>query len=128
MGIPNGSKVLADYLRAQEGLPRIVNKTPEDQTDPWVRISKLGGTSETEPVDHLIRFMFQVDCFSGKSGLRSEAAQIGIDVRSAIKNMPGLTVDAVTTGSECTNDADASDSAFVPAREYQTQTYNIWMH
>lgn len=128
MGIPNGSKVLAEYLRSVEGMPRIVNKTPADQTDPWVRIAKLGSPSETEPVDHLIRFMFQVDCFSGKSGGRPEAVQLASDVRSAIKNMPGLTVDAVTSGAECTNDADAVDTAFAPAREYQTLTFYIWMH
>lgn len=128
MGIPNGVKILANFLREVEGLPRIVNKTPDDITDPWVRLTMLSAPSETEPVDHLIRFTFQVDVFSGKDGGRPEANDLGIEVREAIKSMPGETEDAVTTGTECIGDADASDSSLTPVREYRTQTYYVWMH
>lgn len=128
MAIPNGEKVLAEYLRDAEGIPRVVNKTPQDQTDPWVRLTMLGSPSETEPVDHLIRFMFQVDVVSGKDGGRPEANDLGIDVRATIKEMPGMTTEAVTTGTECINDASATDASFTPPREYRTQTYYCWMH
>lgn len=128
MGIPNAEKVLADYLRSVEDMPRVVNKTPSEQTDPWVRLTMLGAPSETEPVDHLIRFMFQVDVVSGNDGGRPEANALGIFVREVLKDMPGQTEDAVTTGVECINDSSANDSSFTPPREYRTQTYYIYMH
>lgn len=126
MPIPNGDEVLAEYLREVDDLPRVVNSTPDNLDKPWVRLSQLAAPSETEPVDHLIRFMIQVDCFSGKDGGRSEATDIGIAVRDAIKSMPGQTEGAVTTGTECVGDSDSLDTA-IP-REYRTQTYYIWMH
>jgi len=128
MPIPNGEKILADYLRTVDGLPRIVNKTPDDQTDPWVRLTMINNSNETEPVDHLIRFMFQVDVFSGVSGGRPEANVLGIAVRDAAKSMVGQTEDAVTSRVDCIGDASASDADFTPHREYRTQTYYIWMH
>ncbi len=128
MGIPNGSKVLADYLTVQDDIPRVVNQTPEDQTSPWIRLSLLGAPSQTEPVDHLIRFMFQLDVYSGNAGGRPESTYLGIAVREAIKDMPGQTSPTVTSGSECIGDADSSDSDFTPQREYRTQTYYVWMH
>lgn len=128
MPIPNGSKVLANYLRSVDGTPRVVNKTPEDLTDPWVRLSMLGSPSETEPVDHLIRFMFQVDVFAGQDGGRPEANDLAALVRDAIKAIPGQTEEAVSSGSECINDSDATDSSLSPAREYRTQTWYVWMH
>lgn len=128
MGMPNGVSILADYLRSVDSMPRVVNKTPGSLNDSWIRLTQLGAPSETEPVDHLIRFMIQVDVFPGKDGGRSAANDLGIDVREVIKAMPGKTTGAVTTGTECINDSDATDTALSPPREYRTQTYYIWMH
>lgn len=132
MPIPNGESVLATFLNSKRGdwggLPRIVNKTPDNHNLPWVRLTQLSAPSETEPVDHLIRFMIQVDIYPGKDGGRSEANELGGKIRELLRTMPGNTDDAVTTGVECIGDSSETDDALKPPVEYRSQTYYIWMH
>lgn len=126
--IPNAERVIADYLRSWSGIPRVVNKTPDDQTDAWIKLTQLNAPSETEPVDWLIRFMFQVDVYAGKDGGRPEANSLGAAVRAALKEIPGGTDDAVVTGSSCVGDASVPDTSFTPARERKSLTFYFWMH
>lgn len=124
----NGDKVVADYLREVDGVPRVVVRTPDNQSTAWVRLTRLAAPSETEPIDHLIRFMFQLDCYAGKAGGYPEAQSLASTVRDALKAMPGVHDGAVVTGTQCIGDAYLPDTDFEPDRERFSLTFYVWMH
>lgn len=139
MSLPNAEKLIADYLRELDAVPRVVNKTPQDQSTGWVRLTKLSAPSQTEPLDWLIRYMIQLDCYAGagtpeepdalgNTGGRPEATELASVVRAAMKEMPGNLTGAVCTGTQCIGDASNPDEVFAEDRERVILTFYAWIH
>ncbi len=126
--IPNGEKIVADYLRTIAGVPRVVNKTPRDQGTAWVHLTQLNAPSETS-ADYLIRFLFQLDCYAGDSGGRPEASALAIVVRAALEQMPDAALDgAVVSKTRNIGHASNPDEVFDPDRERIILSQYVWMH
>jgi hypothetical protein len=109
-------------------VPRVVNKTPKDQNIGWVRLTQLNAPSETEPIDWLIRYLIQLDCYAGADGGRPEATALASAVRAAMKAMPGNLAGAVCTGTQCIGDASNPDEVFAEDRERVMLTFYAWIH
>lgn len=125
----NGVRLISDYLREADGIPRVVVRTPNDSdTEGWVRITQLNAPSETEPIDHLFRFMVQLDCYASKSGGYPEAHAIAAAARDALKAMPGTYERGVVTGVQCVGHAYIPDTDFEPDRERFVLTFYVWIH
>lgn len=132
--IPDGEAVLSDYLRdSLDDIP-VVDETPDDRRDPWVRITQLDAPEDpVTGVDHLVEFWFQVECCSGTEGEPQEthgrATDLARDVRAALEEIARAEHDgAVVTAKEVTGDARLPDEDFEPAMPRRVLTVSVWMH
>lgn len=127
--IPDGEKVVADYLREHPDLDvRVVSKTPEDTAQPWIRITQLDGPSKLHP-EHLVPFWLQYDCYAGATGGKPEASLIARQARAALAVINKANhAGAVVTGAEITGDARIPDTEFEPARERRVLTATVYAH
>lgn len=124
----NVPKAVADYLRGVPGVPRVVHKTPENQSTAWVRLVQLDARSASQPIDHLIRYLLQLDCYAGEEGGYPEARDLSNTVRTALKAMPGTHGDVVVTGAECVGHRFIPDPDFTPDRDRFALTFYLWAH
>lgn len=134
--IPDGEKIVSDYLRDDERVSeivdrRIVGKTPEDTDAPWVRLTQIDAPSTGSP-HHLIEFYFQLDCYAGKEGGQPEAKALGAAVFDALAALDGANHqadDAVVTA--CRPNLGLrrpDDDVGTPARERVISTAFVTMH
>lgn len=134
--IPNGEKVIADYLREHDDVAaivgrRVVSKTPENTDSPWVRYTQIDAPSTGSP-HHLIEFYFQFDCYAGKDGGQPEASLLARTVCTALAEIDGEDYQAdgaVVKGVRPNAGLRNPDSdPFTPARERFVSTALVWMH
>ena len=130
--VPDIEKVIAYYLRNHDGVTgtgaRVVGKTPEDLSKPWVRVIRLDG-QQNDPADHVTGFLVQLDCYAGKGGGQPEANLIGRTVRAALRDMPGGShTGAVVTATRVVGDARIPDPDISPTRERVVLTVEVVAH
>ena len=126
-----GEKLVSDYLRARDELEdldcRVVGKTPEDQSTPWVRVIQINA-GQTGMFDHLVPFTFQFDCYAGEDGGQPQANLLRRTVRAVLPEMVGSHQEGVVTGTEVVGDLRLPDTDLKPARERFVLTVNVWAH
>lgn len=133
--IPDGEKIVGAFLRARAEVAaldaRVVGKTPEDTSDPWVRLTEL----DAKPIgghrsDYAQEFYFQLDCYAGKSGGQPEARLVGRTVRALMMHelRAASHSGAVVTGADLRSSRRDPDDDFEPARERMILTFLVWMH
>lgn len=135
--IPDIEAVVGPYLRADTDVTalvdasRILGQAPGTTDDAWVRITQLDARNQTEPVDHLILFMVQLDCYASKTGLdgsqQKEATLIARTVRASLKAAAGTHDDTVITGVSVSQSRQP-DTDFEPARQRVILTAQVWAH
>lgn len=128
--IPDGEAVLTAYLKGQTG-ERVVGKTPNDRSTPWVRITQLDAPSEPNSrADHLIPFLFQCDCYAGSEPAtgHAEASALARSVRAALVDMAGKHGDTTVTGTRIISMPRVPDTSIEPARERFVLTTRVYMH
>jgi hypothetical protein len=128
--IPNGEAVVTAYLKEKTG-ERIVGKAPSDRSTPWVRVTLINAPSDAKsPVDHLIAFLIQFDCYAGKEeeGAQAEASALVRSVRAALDEMAGVRSGVTVTGVRFVSMPRVPDTLIEPARERYILTANIFMH
>lgn len=128
--IPDCESIVSAYLQEQTG-KRIVGTTPSDHALPWVRVTLLGAPNEANsPVEHLIAFMLQLDCYAGSepAEAQAEANDLARSVRAALADMKGSHGGAVVSGVRFSGMIRLPDTAMEPARERYILTAHVWMH
>lgn len=131
---PYAEKIVSDYLRAVDDLEalgcRVVGKTPDSTSEPWIRVTQLddraiGGIR----ADTHHEFYFQFDCYAGKDGGQPEANLLGRTTRAALVDAPnhnhtGASISGVDIRSHARiPDLDVAE----PARERMILTATIYM-
>lgn len=128
MPIPDGERIVSDYLRSTLGA-RVVGQPPSNTATPWLKVVQLDARQAPyDPVDHLVEFYFQVDCYAGKDGGQPEAKALGDDVRDALVGLRGVQNGAVVTAARIAGHARIPDATFEPARERMIVSARVWIH
>lgn len=101
---------------------RVSTVHPRDTNDPWIKVQVLGASDVTgaeRPIDRLVEYMVQVDCYAGDRDSSTVAQSLAAQVRAALVAMDGATLDgAVFSRVRITQGpARIADVAFQPARE-----------
>lgn len=137
--IPPGTKIVADYLRADPDVEeiigrRVVAKTPDDVSAPWVKITQLDAPKRTRTA-HLIEFYFQLDCYAGdpksQAGGQPTADLLARTVCAAIERMDAdgpVGEGFVVTAAEANPGLYRPDTDFNPDRERYAATALVWIH
>lgn len=131
--IPNGEKVVADYLRTHSAVAplctRVTSKAPDNRDTAWIRYHQLNATKEPKSrPEWLITFLLQLDCYAGKTGGQPEASLLARTVRAALLDMPTATLaDAVVSRVAIVSMPRLPDTAMEPARERFVITANVQM-
>lgn len=131
---PYAEKIISDYLRGVDDLEtlgcRVVGKTPDSTSEPWVRVTQLddraiGGIR----ADSHHEFYFQFDCYAGVDGGQPEANLLGRTVRAALVDAPNYSHTAARiSGVDIRSHARIPDLAVdEPARERMILTASIWI-
>lgn len=134
---PDVEQLVGDWLRASLGImaivgTRVVGRTPQDTTEPWVRVSLLddrpAGNSRGL---HLINALVQIDCYAGateRGYAQEDAFDLARLVRGRLNDMPGTHgADVVTTVRE-PGIARMPDTDLAPARERYVVTATVYAH
>jgi hypothetical protein len=121
---PRMQKLVADYLRAVEPVAdiigrRVVAKTPDTTAEPWVRLTQLAAPQTPgSPVDYLVAYYFQLDCYAGKDGGEPEAETLQAAVCDALVAIADTEHDgAQVTAGRVESAHSRPDTDFTPARE-----------
>lgn len=132
--IPDAEKVISEFLRDHVAVAalvgrRIVGKTPDKTSTPWVRLVELDAVnSPASPAEHLISYLLQADCYASKDGGQPEAKLIGYTVRAALHDdLPGMHDDVVVTSVRVSSRRMVDDD-IEPARERVILTITAHMH
>lgn len=130
--IVDGEKLLSNYLRTHpdvSGLTaRLVGKTPDDTSTAWVKVQQLNAQDMAPPLDHLTRFVLQLDCYAGGTGGQPEANRLARVARAAIRDLPGIHAEGTVTGVGFTGHARIPDVDFDPPRERVVVTAVVYAH
>lgn len=131
--IPDAEKIVGAYLRAHPEIvalgASVVPDTPEDRSDPWVRLAQLDVADQSDRLEYLVSFMLQLDCYAGDANRQGEASTLVRTVRAALHTMPQATLaDVVVTGVRFGSSPRLPDAAFEPARERYALTAFVSMH
>jgi hypothetical protein len=98
--------VIGGYLNAHSSVTalnaKVHSKLPTRFTTPWVRITQIDAQPEFgSPVEHLITYALQFDCYAGASEAtagRRQASELSRTIRAVLQDLKGQTVDeAVVT-------------------------------
>jgi hypothetical protein len=132
--IPDGEKITGKFLRERPAMTnlgaRVVGKTPEDTSTPWVRLTQLDAKSVGgHRSDHLVEFYFQLDCYAGEEGGQPEASLLTRTVREELtqRMVAASHTGAVVTGVDVRSAPRIPDRDWEPARERFVMTVLIWM-
>jgi hypothetical protein len=135
--VPDGEKIVSKYLREQPDVrmivgDRVLNKTPENQAQPWVRFTCLDASNQPRSkAERLISYLIQFDCYAGadETVARAEASLLVRTVRAALHVMPDQTFpDAVVTSVRFTSMFRRPDTDLEPARERWILDAVVHMH
>jgi hypothetical protein len=97
--IPDGERILGDYLREHPGVGvRIRTTPPKDTTPPWVMLVEQDGPQGDE-ADHLVPFYFQLDCYAGLNEGMPEVKAAVRAVREALTTARNVSVDGAVISS-----------------------------
>jgi hypothetical protein len=111
---------------------RVVGKTPETMTKPWVRITLLDPQNATgiNRVEHLISYYLQLDCYAGAKGGEPEAFKLAQGVRAAlVEGLPEADLEgAVVTDVAALSMPHVPDDDFKPPRDRFILDVEIHMH
>lgn len=131
--IPDPEAVLTAYLEdyAAEVGATVVDQTPDDTTDPWVRLTLLDAPADGI-VDHLVPAFVQLDCYAGTTGEdgHEQASLLARTIRAALVTIAaGVHEGAVVTGARIDGfRRDPDDTVDEPARERFQISATVWMH
>jgi hypothetical protein len=128
--IPDGEAVVTAYLKQQTD-QRVVGRTPDNRSAPWVRITLIDAPSAASShPDHLIAFLFQFDCYAGdrEEGGQAEASSLVRSVRAALIDMEGQFGEATVNGARIVSMPRVPDTSIEPARERFVLTARVYMH
>lgn len=131
--IPAGAQIVGDYLRGHAAVAaitgEIVSKTPDTTSRPWVRIHQLDATNAPKlPLDYLITYFVQLDCYAGADNDVDEAELLVRTVREALDDMPNFSHAAVVSSVKFSGLSRLPDEDFEPARERYVLDAQVVMH
>lgn len=134
--IPDGEAVVSTYLRAHPDVEalgaRVAGRTPSSISRPWVRLTQLDATNDpTVRPEHIINFMFQLDCYAGSDHdtAQAEASLLGRTVRDVLDRMPEEYQGPETISKvRFVSMPRTPDVGLEPARERVILTATVWMH
>lgn len=120
----------ATYLRENDFRAR---NTPPDEThraESWVEIHLINAPSDDViPVDYLVGFLVDFNCYAGQNGGQPEAKALVSSVRSALSLMRTTSFDdAVVTSVKFVSMPRVPDTEMEPARERYILTARIVAH
>lgn len=122
---PDVERIVMTHLREHDDVAaivgrRVVVQTPSSTDTPWIRVEQLDAPSDARsPVDHLVGYLLQFDCYAGGDGGRPEATLLGRTVRAVLSAMPQAEHEgAVITSAKIAGHSRIPDAIdFEPARE-----------
>lgn len=130
--IPYGQKLISDYLRGHAAIAalgsRVVSKVPESTGTAWIQVTQIAADDEAEPIDHLIGFHMQLDCYAGADGGLPEADLLARTVRAALHDMAGTHAEGVVSGVRILGHSRVPDTDFKPARERLVLDVQMFAH
>lgn len=131
----NIEKLVAEYLRDDNAVAalvgrRIVGKTPDSLSEPWVRLTMLDDPQDPDSAhDHLREFYLQLDCYAGATGGQPEAYSLKEAVRVAIVAIDQADHEGATvTEGRVRGAARIPDDDIEPARERFIVTATVKAH
>lgn len=69
---------------------RIATESPEDLTQPWIRVSVLDERSQLpEAADVMVAVPIQIDCFSGQGAATTVASNLSLALRGKLDALNG---------------------------------------
>lgn len=136
--IPDAEAVVGRYLRTHPLIGAVGASVgpgvPERTAAPWVKLVQLSAPSDRDvEVDHIVRFMLQLDCYCGRAAQtarrdQATASLLARSVRAALTSMAGVHDGAATSNARIVSDARVPDTAFEPAMERRSITAIVVMH
>src|SRR4051812_34534148 len=93
--IADAEMIVGKYLRDHPDIDsRVASKLPASFTQSWVRVTQLDASNHPDsPVEHLISYFFQLDCYAGTSNdvgfnAQQQASELSRRVRAALHALP----------------------------------------
>lgn len=130
---PDIKRIVSDYLRTHASVTahtsRVVAKPTDSTATPWVRVTRISGTS-THHSDYFVPWLMQFDCYAGASGGWPEAVDLARGVRKALMEIHESSHSGATiTGAEVVGDIELPDpDVDEPARARVVITATVWAH
>lgn len=120
----------ATYLRDENFRARNTKPDEEHRVEPWVEIHLVNAPSDDViPVDYLIGFLIDFNCYAGQNGGQPEARGLVGAVRDALDLMRKTSFDdAVVTSVKFLSMPRVPDTEMEPARERYVLTARIHAH
>jgi hypothetical protein len=129
--VPDIEKIVSNILRTHADIvalnARVVGKTPDDKSTPWVRVTELDSPQINQP-EWLISFLVQFDCYAGATGGQPEATNLARAVRAVLTAAPGAQSGGVISGVRNLGGPRQLDTDLEPARDYKIHTAEIFAH
>ena len=133
--IPDVEDIVGDYLRTHPDVvaigAKVVGTSLGTSTVPWVRVTCLD-SPRRGPIDHLIEFYLQLDCFPGTGVAKNVGGQAQVNllqrtVRAALMALPGASLSVFVTAVDVRH-ARLLDTTVEPAVPYVALTATVWLH
>lgn len=133
--IPDPEIVLGDYLRSLTAVQnaigaglvgRVANKTPQDISQPWVRITLLDDT-QVGPL-HFTRNFMQVDCYAGTDNDPAVASLLARTIRHALEDVTDTRQDTAVVTFATSSMRRIPDDSVEPARERYIVSVEMGLH
>ena len=124
-------RIVNDYLRGHPDVDaRVRSNPPETTVDAWVQTRLLAAEEAgNAPVEHLVAYLLQLDCYAGRDGGQPEANDLARAVRAALTEMSGVHGGAVVGGARIAGHIRLpDDDGFEPARDREILTARIHAH
>jgi hypothetical protein len=134
--ITDGKRLVMDYLRAHPVITpvttRVRSTMPDDTRHPWIKGTLIDISDAAEPMEHLILYELQFDCYAGedpdgKPGW-PEANDLGLRVRAALKELKGSQGGAVASAVYLRGPKEIVDDDFTPDRARTIVEADVLIH
>jgi len=136
--IPDAEAIVGRYLRTHPLIVAVGASVgpgiPDRTAAPWVKLVQLNGPSDRDvDVDHIVRFMLQLDCYCGRAAQaaardQATASLLARSVREALTSMAGVHDGAAVGNAQIVSDPRVPDTRFEPAMERRIITAIVVMH
>lgn len=132
--IPDGPKIVADYLREHPDLvalnARVVTKMPEDtKSGPWVQVTQHDASDPHAKFEHDVAYWLQLDSYATDAGGHPQANLLNRTVRHVLKQMSQSSPEGVVVSRvSFTGNPRVPDTDFKPQRERYVLDARVYLH